>query len=423
MMKRLYLIFLLFYSITFSSIYSQVLYNWNTYDEDNSALQTNIITQLEFINDVLWIGTDKGLYYMQNNVIYKEVFFPELYIKSLAKDNNQQLWIGTGSYGVYKREINGNYIAYDNNSTNGGLSNNSILKIAVQNDNVWVGTEGSGLFLFNNNTWQQFYSVNIPGNLNINEINEIYIENNGTLWLGTSNAGLVKKSGSLWISYSGVNGFSSQKINAIFPKNNTELWIGCNGNTGNDHLLVFNSGNESVSTVYDSAASNGVVQRNIWDIYKDSEGRTWIGPNNGEVGLTFFDDTLFYAYGEFENGLKSNRIYDFAEDDSGKILVATFRGISVNSNISDLFTENIENAIQASIYPNPLPYSTPLHVDFPYPMNVNIEIFNLLGKTISNLNYVDTQTILLQDEIPTGIYFIRISTENKTNTFKLLINQ
>ena len=133
---------------------------------------------------------------------YEQSNMPAEYVRSLAVDNNNHLWIGT---------IEGLRVLY--NTTNFFDSNVVAQQIVILEDgipkelleqqfisdievdganNKWVGTIGSGIFYFSQNgqqTIHHFTKNNSP--LPSNNINDISIDQyNGTIYIGTDK-GLV----------------------------------------------------------------------------------------------------------------------------------------------------------------------------------------------------------------------------------------
>ncbi len=417
-----------FYHVAFTSILylfaisngqTQLQYNWNTFTTFNSVLETNLITRLLYLQDTLWIGTDKGLYYVVNDQLSKETTFPDHFIKALSADKVGNLFIGTGCQGVWKRLAPGNYITYNSSTTGGnGLINDCILSLHAATDSLWVGTEGSGVFLFYNNAWQRFHAGNIAGNPDINQVYDIEISSQGDLWLATGQSGLVKKSGSLWVIYDTVFGLPTHRVHCISPINDSVFWVGLGGNTGNNHLIQMDGKNEIILSMVDTLLTGGYAIQNVWNVFTDSRKRHWIGMNNDITGLTVTNDTSFYSYDEFEAGLQSLKMYDFAEDDSNRIWVASFRGLSVNTTQFGLSFENYSENSDYNIFPNPATQGQ--FVSIAVFDDTEIIITDLYGKTIWYAQGTEP-VIQWHVHVPSGIYLIYIKQNNTYTIRKLLI--
>ncbi len=85
--------------------------------------------------------------------------------------------------------------------------------------------------------------------------------------------------------------------------------------------------------------------------------------------------------------------------------------------------ENIlESSNQTTIYPNPFSATTILHTDNIL-KNATLTVYNSYGQKIKQLNQLIGETIILQrDNLPSGVYFIQLSQDNKLiSTEKMVI--
>ncbi|WP_456439082.1 type IX secretion system anionic LPS delivery protein PorZ [Psychroserpens sp.] len=132
--------------------------------------------------------------------------FPSPYVKTLAIDNNGQLWIGTekglrilfnpGNF--FTDPVVNNIVILEDGIPKELLSNQLITSIAVDgSNNKWVGTSDSGLFYFTpdgQETIFHFTKDNSP--LPTNNINEVSIDpSTGRVYIATSNGLLSFLSG------------------------------------------------------------------------------------------------------------------------------------------------------------------------------------------------------------------------------------
>ena len=132
--------------------------------------------------------------------------FPSSYVKTLAIDNNGQLWIGTekglrilfNPSNFFTDSVVNNIVILEEGIPKELLSNQLITSIAVDgSNNKWVGTADSGLFYFSpdgQETIFHFTKVNSP--LPTNNINEVSIDpSTGRVYIATSNGLVSFKSG------------------------------------------------------------------------------------------------------------------------------------------------------------------------------------------------------------------------------------
>ncbi|MCP4442172.1 MAG: T9SS type A sorting domain-containing protein [Aureispira sp.] len=85
------------------------------------------------------------------------------------------------------------------------------------------------------------------------------------------------------------------------------------------------------------------------------------------------------------------------------------------TDISEVFVEQIN----VDVFPNPTQRTLGLRLEKMY-TDVNVDIFNLMGKVVYHQNYDTMQEINLELEGPKGIYFIKVQTEEGETTIKVL---
>jgi len=76
-------------------------------------------------------------------------------------------------------------------------------------------------------------------------------------------------------------------------------------------------------------------------------------------------------------------------------------------------------------YPNPFNPSTKIHYDLPTKSFVKLEVFDALGREIESLvngfqNAGTYETIFNASQYPSGVYFYRLTTDNFSETKKML---
>jgi len=82
------------------------------------------------------------------------------------------------------------------------------------------------------------------------------------------------------------------------------------------------------------------------------------------------------------------------------------------------FTTGIKTYIDNSfsVFPNPFSIQTTLHSDNPF-QNATLTVYNCFGQSVKQIDKLFGQTITLQrDDLPSGVYFIRLSQNDKTFT-------
>lgn len=142
----------------------------------------------------------------------------------------------------------------------------------------------------------------------------------------------------------------------------------------------------------------------------------WIGETNKYLALKLIvGSNTYYGWArlDFESTSTSFTIKDYAYESTANACIQTRRsnqGIDENSNM-DFF----------SILPNPLISSTTIHT-IRNLQNATLTILNSYGQTLKQVKNISGNSVFLsRDNLASGLYFIRLTEENKTIAVKKLI--
>jgi signal transduction histidine kinase/ligand-binding sensor domain-containing protein/DNA-binding response OmpR family regulator len=214
---------------------------------------------------------------------------PVLISNCVLQDSYGFIWIGDEGglikYDGYKfnRYIN---IPFDSTS----LSNNWVMAIKEdKKGNLWVGTRGGGLNYFDQRAekFTRFmHDKNNPNTISSNIIFRILVDNDGSLWLGTLDQGLIY----MKIDSNGVTNYKKYNLDSDTKQNIR---------SGENFVL---------------------------DIYKNKQGKLWIGTIEG--GLKLLDPvtgglTHFKNDPEDPTSISSNIVSSICEDDFGNLWIGT----------------------------------------------------------------------------------------------------
>lgn len=266
---------------------------------------------------IIYLATSRGLY--RYNQQYDGFTFIEqipdyVFAHSITEDHNGNLWITSFGNGVYmydpvtNKSINLRYNPKDKKS----LGSNTVTTVFEDNDQrIWVGTEGGGLCLLNND-------------------------------------------GKTFTAYSTGQGFPSNTVFKILEDEKKNLWI-----TTTRGLVRYNLGNASIK-VYTKA--NGLLsdQFNYNSGYKDSTGKMYFG---SVKGLISFNPDNFTGNDFIPN------VYITGFQVNNKELIAGQRYSPLQQSIS--FTKRIElpyNQSSFSIDFAALSYTAPETTEYAYKM-------------------------------------------------------
>lgn len=233
-------------------------------------------------------GTDSFASYSSNPV--ENGSLSQRSVRSIFMDSQGGMWLGTYFGGLnYYHPIRNRFKNIRNIPYKNSLSDNVVSCIVEDKDkNLWIGTNDGGLNLYNPIT-QQFTSYTLQEDENArgigsNNIKAVYVDEKKSLvYIGTHAGGLSilhRNSGQV----ENFNQRNSQLVNenvyAILPDGEGNLWLGTLS-----ALVRFNPEQRSFTTIEKEKDGTPVVSKQITTLFRDSHKRLWIG---GEEGLSVF---------------------------------------------------------------------------------------------------------------------------------------
>ena len=332
-------------------------------------------------NNKLYIGCDGlGIYvydpqtgFLQDNPLFSRlVNLAKSKITSIIEDNQGNIWVSMLQKGVFmQRNIQNdfNYMGFRLGNLN-VIGENCVTSLSInQGNQVWVGTDKDGLYLFN------IATRSVEGHfLNQNTVLTLCKDEQGRTWVGTYTDGLgymdaagsfhpvdlgISKSvgifdikqdpqGNIWIATMGEGLFCLQKdgsrrnYRAKYGADNN-LKINCLPNDYLVKMALSKDGNH----VY-IATSVGLAcldrKRNSWVstfkginclnknsfshcVFVDSKDHVWYGTEDGAFCFDFRKGIKPKLY-TTANGLTDNCVASITEDYQGNIWLGTIKGLN-----------------------------------------------------------------------------------------------
>lgn len=271
--------------------------------------------------------------YETQQITEHEVNFQARFIRSMAIDNKQRIWLGSWGDGLYISNTDVTRFERINTNPQGGYFSNvnysMILDIDIDRNGIaWLGTAHGGVLVLYPNKGFQFLTGDVNGNTIDQNIVSIYKDNSGRLFKGSLTEGLFVKSnkGEFVKIPQVING----KVHAIYEKKNT-LFIG----TAFGLYIVKNN---DFSTI-----KRKLVNEKITSILLDSKNRLWIGTQEKGLKMTDFledpelENLKIYSESENLRILDNNRISHVKEDEKGNIWLASYGGLNLYDEKNDKF--------------------------------------------------------------------------------------
>ncbi|MBF4484973.1 MULTISPECIES: two-component regulator propeller domain-containing protein [unclassified Flavobacterium] len=305
-------------------------------DDKYREINTDI-RSLAFDNQgSLWIGAYDGIYILGKDKSVQKINSSNNSngidkVKSIYMDRKGSVWIGCYYKGVNIWDIsNVNFSNYNQNSKKISMSFDVVSSIiADKNQNIYFGTEGGGITIYNRNTEATSYINSKSGQTIKNDIKSMCLSGN-ILWIGTFSKGLsaynitskqiqdnrISAELNLLLRESGVY--------SIKAEGNDILWIGTFGKG----LIRYNMISKTFEVVgNDNTKANYLTNNIVRTILVDQKKGVWVGTQNGLNYIplnNFAPNTYSIKHYFFDSAsLSGDDILTLFQDSQKKIWVGT----------------------------------------------------------------------------------------------------
>lgn len=302
-----------------SSIFSFNVYSqdaWTSIDYQTSGTGENglvgqyVLCFMDYTENDLWIGTGSGISVWNNSDWESYTTNEGLKVNSVAdlvKDNDNNIWIGYGSYYAGVSKFDGsNFIHY--NQTN-GLVHDKVNDIIKDNEgNIWFATMG-GISKYYDSNWDNFTTVNGLPEANITCIEK---DSKGNIVFGTTNNGTWIYNGTDFEEFSWETN-STKYISNIYTDKSGKIWV-----VSSSGVYIYDG--EWSRFTYDNTKISIIC-----DIIEDQNGNFFFANSKG-VALY---DGISWAYFTTEDGLQNNNTFSLYVNSQNQVYSGSERGISI----------------------------------------------------------------------------------------------
>ena len=323
-----------------------IVTQWTPNMLSGSFTDLDILDLLEIDKNLYLLATSTGLYRMtlaeglMKAIIEPEIILPSTSITCLSLHNNM-IWIGTQA-GLYKTVLDGSKLRLLNSyfhidSDPGSLAHNHVSTILVDSESrIWVGTWLGGLSLyqedaenFSNFTHDPRKKDGISGNM----INCIFEDPFNVLWIGTAQAGLCKldlnqkQFTNLEHNPYDEHTIPGNLINCVLEDSEGYLWVSTYNHSLCRSTEPVNEANLSNLT-FDRFDHwfNSFPEKNIVSIYEDKHGYMWLGYEDAVVVYNRKNSSFARVKFELNNlDLPVQVVRNIVPIDDEKIMVAGSR--------------------------------------------------------------------------------------------------
>jgi len=353
----------------------------------SKALQfNNVGALLEDSKGFIWLGTEKGLACLDPdkhqlvsfyNLFHDNQSQKSIGITSIYEDKNHNLWIGTFGNGLFifnPKTKRFKQIMSDQNQFSDFV--NVISPLSP--DKILVGTRGSGLLLFEVNTLQfsDYLKENLEINQEINIVRSLKVDRKNNLWIGTDGNGLFKvenfdkkpvisnylhnspletsisgnaffeimedddaniRIGTAWnavnvtdkknngkLLYGDIIGLNPSPVLSIFKKNKI-LYFGLDG----EGMTQFNTQTNQIKYYSSKNTSSSFKANYVQKITETTDGNFWIGTfKNGLIKYKPENEQFIQYKHQFDNkkSISFDDVRDIIEDKNNNLWIATWGG-------------------------------------------------------------------------------------------------
>jgi signal transduction histidine kinase/ligand-binding sensor domain-containing protein/DNA-binding response OmpR family regulator len=311
----------------------------------NSASENQIFSMKSDKKGNVWLGTD-GAGIIQYNPEQKKLAPLDPVLEScdltktkvhhLFEDKQGNMWVALYQKGILFIPFTGNNFknyGFDPFEPQRSIGTNCVISVLEDSfDNIWIGTDGNGLYKINslNRKIEHFFTGNTT-NFPDDVITALFEDKDKNIWIGTYVNGMFRynqktqKFDSHYNSVNTSNKLRHDHVSSFVQDKNGILWIGLNGG-GLNSLNI----NTKQIKYYKSNHVNSERTKSfdewIYTLYLDKAEIIWIGTSNG---VNRFDPkTETYCNPVLlNNQLRTNLIYAIHQDYEGNIWIGSFFGL------------------------------------------------------------------------------------------------
>ena len=336
------------------------------YSPGKGSQENNILFVKNFEKNYI-LGTPTG-FHIFNPVSGLSLSFTELSnqvgraeIKCYFLDQDNNLWIGTNGNGLFVRSTNGSVRRFYRSGDTGA---DDIKDIQMDNKNIWLATTNGVIVLDKAGNIRKKFDMN--NNLPHNSINKILLAGDGAAYIGTETDRLYKIDSNLNITHGNqvMSGNTRNKILSLTQSSDGAIWVATEGNG------IFKFLGDSVSAV---SRANDLMSNFCYSILSDADNDVWVGHNKGFSKFNSNTGTVRILGSDFAKIGICNPGGMFESADK-KIFVGTTEGLVIYDRVKERKTEIAPFTNINTIEINDVPYPFQSSFTLPY-MKYKVKIY------------------------------------------------
>jgi len=303
-------------------------------------------------NGMLWAGTTSGLfrYNSQLNRFEEAQFitsplesfsFEDFVVRTILEDKKGNLLVGTEGNGLFViSEPLSDFARIQNFTEENSTIRHSIVQSLLidKSENLWVGTlDGISKTDLKESKFQLYRNSNSPNSINLlgNVIAGMYKNEDGIIWVGNWGQGLnlvnrvTNEVEHFSTNHSGNHYIPNDFVHEIYKDSEGRIWLGTR-----DGILIYDKLNHKFvrwKKFFDRALLPAFDDTRIYMIRQDSSSNHWIATSNGLYKINLEEESIeeFRTELDINHQISANLVYGILEDSDGLIWIATINGLDV----------------------------------------------------------------------------------------------
>jgi signal transduction histidine kinase/ligand-binding sensor domain-containing protein/DNA-binding response OmpR family regulator len=314
-------------------------------------------------NGIYWIGTyHSGVNKYDRNLTFFDLVQSSPFdpyglsspkVTSFAEAGNGDIYVGTddGGLDLFHRRTG----LFEHLSLGAVSKPLAVMALEKVGNELWVGTYLQGIFVLNaqNGSVRHYTRGNGPEGLSSNEIFCLHKDRDGNVWVGTNGKGIAifdpvshgfKKLNPDTAAIKGFLPAANGFIRSIEEDSTGNIWIGTTGagvaeyDRRSGRFRAFNR------------ANTGLPIEDAQTLALGAGGVVWVGTSGNGLFRLDVNHRQYTAFGEAQ-GLANSTVYKIVGDDQGKLWISTNKGISCFDTASRTCKNyTADNGLQRSSY-------------------------------------------------------------------------
>ena len=309
-------------------------------DTFSTAMHRMIASALYRYGDQIYIGTPSdGLYCysIPQKKLEKLSYIPSSkQIQSILQQSPTRIWAATEGSGLFLINPKSKEVKIYRHSPSNpqSISSNYIRSLALDSQNrLWIGTFNDlNIYHEGNDSFMSYGSNPVEsGSLSQRSVRSIFMDSQGGMWLGTYFGGLnyyhpIRNRFKNIERIPFKNSLSDNVVSCIVEDKKKNLWIG----TNDGGLNLYNPGTQQFVhyALRESQREDGFGSNNIKSVYVDEQrGLVYIGAHAGGLSILHRDNGRMENFNQSNSRLVNENVYAILPDGENNFLLGTLSAL------------------------------------------------------------------------------------------------